>query len=350
MLKNNGKFLCVGYGNVGQAIPKRCDDLGLVQSEYIVRSSGIYSFNKDKSEKFISGDTAFWENDKVIKDVKIAFLSIPSFEDGKRAFEIIEGLLSKNIKVVTSEKGAFANFYPELEPKLDEIGISATVGGGTGLVSYLAGRVNPRTNQIHAILNGTLNFIMHGIAEGGTAGQVIDQAVTLGYAEPGATNHLDVINGEIVGDIPKKTSIIWNSVMRPLLDKNKFLKVEDLFKSPQPPISLDQKSLNRLISEAGSRRFIVSIIKDSEEIAEDDIIAGFRKELGNDWIIIGGFRRISDNPLFKALKIPGPGNGVVIAGGPNESDGVYQTSGPGAGAGPTAAAMAQDARRLINRS
>lgn len=345
-MKNSNKFLMVGYGNVGQAIPERCQELGLVQSEYIIKSDGIYRKNKDSLER-INKQADFWQNDSVLKDVAVVFLSIPSFADGERAYQIIKQLQAKNIPVVTSEKGALANFYPELSSSMSQLGLSATVGGGTRLLKYLNERVNQRTNQIHAVLNGTLNFIMHGISEGGTAGQVIDQAVTLGFAEPGATNHLEVINGEVIGDIPKKTAILWNVVMRPLLNPKEFLQVDDLFRDGSTPQPVNQKSLNELISQASSRRFIVSIIKSSEEIPENDIIAGWRKPITKDWTIIGGFRRIDDNPLFRSLKIPGPGNGVVLAGGANESDGVYTLTGPGAGPGPTAASMVQDAVNIL---
>lgn len=345
-MKHNGKFLSVGYGNVGRAIPERCAQIGLNSSDYIVRSDGTYIKNKDGKLKLYSSDPKFWNDKKVLEGVDIVFVSIPSFEDGKRAYELINGVLAQDIPVVTSEKGAFANFYSRLEPQKDRIGISATVGGGTGMMSYLSERVNSRTNQIHVILNGTLNFIMNGISEGGTAGQVIEQAVTLGYAEPGSSSYLDVLNGEIIGDVPKKTVILWNTVMRPKLDPRVFLKISDLADSGAN--KMDQKSLDRLIAEASSRRYIVSISKRSKEIPESDIIAGFRKELADDWVIVAGFRKISGNPLFRALRLPGPGNGAVIASGPNESDGVYHTSGPGAGPGPTAAAMVQDARRILD--
>lgn len=344
-MKDNGKFLSVGYGNVGRAVPERCAALGLASAEYIIRSDGIYKIKNDNQE-LVSKETEFWNDGKIIKDVRIAFLSIPSYEDGRKALQIIKGMLSNGIPVVTSEKGALANFYEELAPQIKDIGISATVGGGTGMMSYLYERVNSRTNQIHVVLNGTLNFIMHGISEGGTAGQVIEQAVTLGFAEPGAKSHLDVLNGEIIGDVPKKASILWNTVLRPKLAPDRFLQASSLLSEKNMKIGQDE--LNRLISEAGSRRYIVSIFKNSAEMREDDIIAGFRKQLPAGWVIIGGFRKIDGNPLFKPLRLPGPGNGTVIAAGPNESDGVYHTSGPGAGPGPTAAAMAQDARRILN--
>lgn len=341
-MPKQGLFLSVGYGNVGQAVPQRCGDLGLKHSPFVIKSGGTYSRGNDGSLTLHDNNPAFWKNPSITNGVRVAFLATPSSGDGTRALEIINGLLEQGIPVVTAEKAALANHYPALESRVCEMGISASVGGGTRMLSWLSDRLDPRTRQVHAIVNGTLNFIMDGIDGGRTAGQTIDEAVALGYAEPGASNHLDVLNGELVGDIPKKTSILWNTVLRGALAGHTVLSHTDL---KQP--ALNQDRLNQLIAEASARRYIISIIKADEEIPEKDIIAGFRKKIDGNLLIIGGFRRVTDNPLFKALVLPGPSNGVVITAGPNESDGVYQLEGPGAGPGPTAAAMVQDARRLL---
>ncbi len=338
-----GLFLSVGYGNVGQAVPERCEDLGLAHASYVIRSGGTYLRNNDQEPSLLVSDNPdFWNDERVVDGVNVAFLATPSSGDGTHALDIIEDLTDQGIFVVTAEKAALANHYANLEPCLNNIGISATVGGGTRMLPWLSERINPRTRQVHAVLNGTLNFIMDGIGSGRTAGTTIDEAVILGYAEPGATDHLEVLNGELVGDIPKKTTIVWNTVLRKAFAEDEVLHHAQI---EQP--SLNQDSLNQLIAEASARRYIVSFVHESEEIPERDIIAGFRKEVDGGMLIIGGFRRITDNPLFKALRLPGPSNGAVITAGPNESDGVYKIEGPGAGPGPTAAAMVQDARHLL---
>ncbi|HEX5797401.1 MAG TPA: hypothetical protein VFX86_03340 [Candidatus Saccharimonadales bacterium] len=335
-----GQFLSVGYGNVGQAVPERAAELGLEQSPLVVRSDAIYAL--EDGSRFDKGEE-FWADPEVIKGVDAAFIAMPSFDDGERARDIIKGLVNNGIAVVTAEKGALANHYAELEPMMENIGISATVGGGTQMMPSLALKLNSRTRQVHAIVNGTLNFVVDGIANGRTAGQTIDEAVKLGYAEPGASNHLEVMNGELVGDIPKKASILWNTVFRPVFAPDQVLSHTDL---EQP--ELNQENLSRLIAEAGSRRYILSIVREDDELPEEDTIVGFREEVDDGWVIMGGFRRITDNPLFQPLKIAGPGNGAVIANGPDESDGTYVVgSGPGAGPGPTAAAMVQDARQIL---
>lgn len=345
-MSETGKFLSVGYGGVGQAIPERCGDLGLEHSPYIIKHDGTYELSPDGGLTQFDSNPEFWKNKDVMTDVELAFITVPSSE-GQRELEIIEALVASGVEVVTAAKGAVSEHYKELQHNIGSLGISATVGGGTGMLPWLEARMNPRIRQIHAIVNGTLNFILDGVDKGETAGQVIDQAVVSKFAEPDAKSHLEVINGEAVGDIPKKTSILWNVAVRPTVDSNLILLPSDL---KQPKIT--EEDLKLLISQATDRRYILSMIRAEDEIPENDIIAGFRNEIEAGWVIIGGFRKTSVNPIFKRyLRLPGANNGIVVAGGPNESDGIYSTQGPGAGPGPTASAMVQDARFLmLNRA
>jgi len=213
------------------------------------------------------------------------------------------------------------------------------------MLPHMLDRLNPRVTQIHVVPNGTVNYIVHGIDGGETPGQMIDQAVTLGYAEPGTTDHLDVLNGEVVGDIPNKAAILYNAGIRRALGLERIITPDDIDASP---LTLD--SFDQLIAEAGDRRFILSFLRGVHaEKEEQDVIAGFRTgEFDEGWVITGGFRKIGSNPLFKRhLRVPGAWNAILTAEGPDESDGVFPLAGPGAGPGPTAAAMVQDARHLI---
>lgn len=338
------EFLSVGYGNVGQAVPERCEDLGLERSPFVIKRDGTYRRQDAVSLELYSQDEAFWEDDRVVGDVEVAFVTIPSGED-QRELEIIEGLQGRGITVVTAAKGAMANHYERLESGVDDTGISATVGGGVRMLPHLLDRLNPRVTQVHVVPNGTVNYIVHGVDGGETPGQMIDQAVTLGYAEPGATDHLDVLNGEVVGDIPKKAAILYNAGIRRALGLERIITPEDIEASP---LTLD--SFDRLIAEAGDRRYVLSFLRGVHaEKEEQDVIAGFRTgEFDEGWVITGGFRKIGSNPLFKRhLRVPGAWNAILTAEGPDESDGVIPLTGPGAGPGPTAASMVQDARHLI---
>ena len=341
-----GEFLPVGYGGVGQAVPERAaETLGLEPSRFAIRSEYIEVVRGEGVGEAYNESARFWEDETVMAGVEAAFIAIPS-DQADEELEIIERLHERGITVVTAAKGALAGHFERLEPKLGGIGVSATVGGGTRMLPWLAERLNPRVTQVHAVVNGTLNYIMHGIDQGETSGQMLEQARVLRYAEPGATSKLDILNGEAVGDVPKKTSILWNVALRPVFAPDRVITPAEIEAAGH--LALNEDDLNKLIKEASDRRYIVSIMRDSKEKLEDDIVAGFRLPLDEGWVIKGGFRRIGDNPLFKRnLSLPGAWNGIVISAGSNESDGVYPLAGPGAGPGPTAASMVQDAYHLL---
>jgi len=341
------KFLSIGFGNVGQAVPKRAKVvLGLEHSDLVIRSDGVHQLNPDGTSDLVDDSPNFWMIAEVMKNIKIAFNTLPS-DQGKRSFEILKQLAARNIPVITAEKGALSQYYEDIEREglLKWLGVSATVGGRSGMLEWIPDHINSRSTQIHLVINGTLNYILDGISNQRTPGQVIDEAVLLGYAEPGAESHIDVLNTELVGDIPKKVSILANHVLK----RNGFL---DSYISPsmleQPPLDID--SWHHLIKEAKNRRYILSCVRKQDEILENDIIAPLRKEIETKSgvsVIVGGFRKIHDNPLLSYLHLPGTRNGVVITGGESESDGIPVLSAEGAGPGPTATAMVNDARRFI---
>ncbi len=334
----NRKALLIGYGNIGKAVEERLGQID-AQLSGIIRSDGLLL--NPKTLEPTSQDKNAWKDQKP----DIVFVSMPSTETGKEAFAYIDHFASKGVPVVTAEKGAMANKFHELKPYLDTtLGVSATVGGGTRMMQVLKERINRQVNQVHLVLNGTLNFILDGVSRGQSFGQVVEQAQSLGYAEPGAASHLDVINGETIGDVPKKISILWNYTESPNDPNAQYVNWKD-FK--QPAITKD--ILSQLIAEANIRRYIVSWYREPMIIPKNDILSGFEYKIG-DWRIVGGFQRVDRNPLFAELSKAGPSNGMVIATGKDERDGVYVLSGPGAGPGPTSASMIQDASKLLSIS
>lgn len=336
-LMSKKQALLIGYGNVGQAVAKRLDQIGCEVSA-IIKSNGLV--HNPKTLQPISEDKKAWKT--LTPDV--VFVSMPTTSDGKIAYSYIKHFVDQKIPVITAEKGAMANYFKQLQPYLDNcLGVSATVGGGTRMMQVLKERINRQVNQVHLALNGTLNFIMDGVSQGQSFGQVVEQAQMLGYAEPGASSHLDVINGETIGDIPKKIAILWNYTESPNDPKPQYVEWKN-FK--QPAITNDD--LSQLIAEAKVRRYIVSWYRTPMIIPKNDIIAGFKYKVGA-WRIVGGFQRVDRNPLFSELSKSGSANGMVIATGPDEQDGVYAISGPGAGPGPTSASMIHDARKLLNQ-
>jgi homoserine dehydrogenase len=321
------KIGIIGAGHIGSELYRRAKSLNW-DIEFVLRSDGVYR-NLNEKVDGLENYTNY------VDDIEIGFLAIPTLDDGKRAFEYMNFLLEREIPMVTCEKGALANYFSKLEPRLDKIGYSATVGGGTRLLGYSEERMSSAVREIHAVINGTLNHIFDQVSRGRSLGEVVDETKTLGYSEPGAETALDVINKEATKDVPMKCSILFNICFRELIPER--MKAKDVTFD-----KIKKQELKRLVREATNRRYIVSITKENNQ---EDVIGGFRHKVG-DWFISAGFKNKNENPLFLQLIPSGVNNAILIYEGRYGRDGTYRLSGQGAGAGPTASSMITDAVKL----
>jgi len=321
------KIGIIGAGNIGSELYRKTKALG-GDIKFVLKDDGVYKNLDEKVDNLKNYNRHF-------NNLDVAFLAIPTLDDGKTAFKYIEKLLLlKDIPVVTCEKGALSNYFRYLRPYLDKIGYSATVGGGTRLLRYLEERISPDVKEIHAVVNGTLNYIFDEVSRGRSLGEVAEEAKKLGYAEPGAKNHLEVINKEATKDIPMKTSILFNiSKLASNCVNAKNIKCNEI----------GEPELKKLIKESKKRRYIVSI---SKEDNGEDIIGGFKHKI-EDWIISAGFKDISENSLYSKLVPSGVNNSILICEGEHGINGTYVLSGQGAGAHPTASSMIKDAINLV---
>jgi len=311
----------IGKGNIGSELYRKAKSMKW-DIKYILDIDGFY---KNLTEKI--------SPPKDYKNLDVAFLAIPTFDDGFVEFNHMQSFLKKGIPVVTSAKGALSNYFPELKDYLDKIGYSATVGGGTRMLRYLEKKMNPDTTEIHAIVNGTLNYIFYWISKGKKLEEIAENARKLGYAEPGAKSAFDIIKTESEKDVPMKSSILFNiSRISP-----EILRAKDIVVN-----KMNEADLEKLIKEAKNRRYIVSITKEEKK---EDIIDGFNHKIG-DWFISAGFKNIAKNTLYERLVIDEVNNSLLIC----ENKKIYQKKpGPGAGAKPTTASMIKDAINLISK-
>ena len=116
------------------------------------------------------------------------------------AVDYIRRSIAQGKHVVTANKEVIAKHGPELlqlaqQAKVDIL-YEASVGGGIPLIapfkrSLLANEIS----SIHAIINGTTNYILTRMAREGTDFRVaLKQAQELGYAEPDPTNDIEGID------------------------------------------------------------------------------------------------------------------------------------------------------------
>ncbi|MFP3975917.1 MAG: homoserine dehydrogenase [Dehalococcoidia bacterium] len=104
--------------------------------------------------------------------------------------------------VVTANKEVIAKHGVELLAMANEHGVGllyeASVGGGIPLISPLKRNLQAdKISAIHAIINGTTNYILTRMEEGGLEfSTALKEAQSLGYAEADPTNDIEGIDAE----------------------------------------------------------------------------------------------------------------------------------------------------------
>ncbi len=258
------------------------------------------------------------------------FVAISTLDKGEAARDYILASVKAGIPVITCEKGAFAYHAKALLPHLDKIGFSATVGGGTRMLKYVAGRhLADKQVEIHAVVNGTLNFIFDSEQ---SLGEACGEASRLGYAEPGASDPLSLINGELK-DVGMKICDFFNTV----LAKNEFITPKRL-----GSFTLTTKDLEELSREGGNRRMVVSFTNKTPPKELHRLGKQFGPRCIDGWHITGSFRQVTQASQLSSWLPGGVGNAVHIIEGKLGSGGIYTLSGPGAGPEPTTSAMLAD--------
>lgn len=324
-MSKRASWAVIGYGNIGREL---CRQLA---QPVVARRTGL----RAKPEFVLRSR----DNMAAVEELPaVVFIAIPSTDDGQPAYDYISRLLKAGRVVVTAEKGALANYYDELHKASNgfaRLGVEAAVGGGTRMVSELAGYCQDPANisRLDLVLNGTLTAIFSSLSAGASLDKAVKEAIKAGYAEPGQKNPQAIIHSEAEGDIPKKTAILFNrlGLSDKVLD---WQKLKFQFKDNE---------LSKLLKGAKKRRFIVSI---SPNNIRGEVIGGFRVS-HDGWQIIGGFREVElDSPL---RNLKNADNGFVIGLGPDETDGVYSLTGPGAGVRPTVNAMLDDYLAMLIR-
>jgi len=276
----------------------------------------------------------------------VMFIAISTLDKGESARDYIVDCLKAGVRVITCEKGALAFHAQELRQYVGQMGcilpssslkFSAAVTGGTQALSYLRSRhLNQRQVEVQAVINGTCNFIFDEVARGGrTLGEACQEAIQLGYAEPGAKDPLSLINGEL-RDVVMKTCVLFNTT----LARERFITPGML--SPfQSPFQLSAKQLERLSAKAANYRLVVSFSNRRAQKRYGFLNGNFEIAIG-DWHIQGGFRHTGGDRELLSWLPGGVSNAVHIVEGALGLGGKYTLTGPGAGHEPTTTAMLND--------
>jgi len=136
---------------------------------------------------------------EVIGDPEIDII-IEALGGERPAFDFIKEAMGRGKHVVTSNKEVMAKHFPEFLSLAKEKGVDilyeASVGGGIPLIApFKQDLLANEISAIHAIINGTTNYILTRMAaEGLDFSSALKQAQKLGYAEADPTNDVEGID------------------------------------------------------------------------------------------------------------------------------------------------------------
>jgi homoserine dehydrogenase len=142
------------------------------------------------SDVVIPSSTTFTTDIKKIYEDPEIDVVVELISNVKVGGEIILQSLRSGKSVVSANKAALAEVYPEISKILKEnlnlyVGIEAAVAGGIPVIAPLIEHMcSDSISRISGILNGTTNFIITKMEKEGLAYQdVLKEAQALGYAE-----------------------------------------------------------------------------------------------------------------------------------------------------------------------
>ena len=217
----------LGLGVVGSGVARALAEKSqaLAQeagSPIVLRHALVRDLNKPRTLSLPHGLLTTQAQD-ILEDDKVHI--VVELTGGEEpAVKYMEEALRRGKYVVTANKEVMAKHGPRL---LDlarvhgvEVRFEASVGGGIPLISpFQQDLAANRVSAIHAIINGTTNYILTRMAaEGLEFSLALKQAQALGYAEPDPTNDVEGIDAAyklaILATIAFKSQVLPQEVYR----------------------------------------------------------------------------------------------------------------------------------------
>ncbi len=290
------KSLIVGSGSVGRELHSQLNKEGFTSSFFTSKHP------RDEYRQYVE-----W--------AEVVFLAIPTRDEGHIALKYTLEATEMGIPVVTCEKGALAYHFQSLSPHLSRIGYTATVGGGSGMLDLLKFS-HFGFKKIHAIINGTLNFLLSGGS--------LSEALRLGLCEPGSTGLSAVVHSEL-RDVMLKLIIVY------YLSR---VSEQSLTPADFSFTTYSEAELQKMMDKRDFR-YVITI---SQEKHPRPVFGMWAKR--GDWVIKGEFLKTEVLPFDP----PARENNLLYL--QDNFDLAKTVIGPGAGPKPTAATMIGDARQL----
>ncbi len=294
LLENRKEDLLTNYG-IDSKIVAVADSKGVAIDEKGININDILSVKKNnKSVSDLSiGDKSKTSIDLIEEiDAELLVDATPTnIQDGEPSASLLESAMKTKKNIITANKGPLALAFSSIIEKADYNNVilkySATVGGGTPILEF--GRKcleADRILEMHAILNGTTNYILTEMDDRGLSFQdALKEAQELGYAETDPTLDIDGF------DAAAKLVIMSNLLLGKELVLND-LKIEGIRDITQKDITKAKDNGNtiKLIASVNNMAKVEPVI-----ISKDDpmSVAGalcsvkFVSEFAGEEIIIG---------------------------------------------------------------
>jgi len=294
LLENRKEDLLTNYG-IDSKIVAVADSKGVAIDEKGININDILSVKKNnKSVSDLSiGDKSKTSIDLIEEiDAELLVDATPTnIQDGEPSASLLESAMKTKKNIITANKGPLALAFSSIIEKAEYNNVilkySATVGGGTPILEF--GRKcleADRILEMHAILNGTTNYILTEMDDRGLSFQdALKEAQELGYAETDPTLDIDGF------DAAAKLVIMSNLLLGKELVLND-LKIEGIRDITQKDITKAKDNGNtiKLIASVNNMAKVEPVI-----ISKDDpmSVAGalcsvkFVSEFAGEEIIIG---------------------------------------------------------------
>ena len=294
LLENRKVDLLTNYG-IDSKIVAVADSKGVAIDEKGININDILSIKKNnKSVSDLSiGDKSKTSIDLIEEiDAELLVDATPTnIQDGEPSASLLESAMKTKKNIITANKGPLALAFSSIIEKADYNNVilkySATVGGGTPILEF--GRKcleADRILEMHAILNGTTNYILTEMDDRGLSFQdALKEAQELGYAETDPTLDIDGF------DAAAKLVIMSNLLLGKELVLND-LKIEGIRDITQKDITKAKDNGNtiKLIASVNNMAKVEPVI-----ISKDDPMSvggalcsvKFVSEFAGEEIIIG---------------------------------------------------------------
>ncbi len=214
-----------GLGVVGEGAALRIVE----GADYDFAAALVRDASKPRDEKFTG---KVYDKPDEVFNAKPAVI-IDALSDGDAGRVLTEKALGEGVSIISANKQAIAGSLAELHALARannaQLLYGASVGGGAPMIETLRqATVAAPVKEITAILNGTVNFILHAMNENATFDQAVHDAQVAGFAEADpsadlsgldAKAKISILSFEAFGVEPTEDQIAVEGLDAALADK-----------------------------------------------------------------------------------------------------------------------------------